>query len=532
MNRNFTFRGIAVSQQEWYFLRLLHKEKSYAPEKYLNNKDSLQYLKDNKLVRDDKGLGTRISRKAKGTWEPQQERINPGTRRPYVNSVLLDEELGEIPIDALNAAADQSFSVNEFMAQKIKDAKWSTELQHPNNAGVIKSAVDTAWAKGPLFHDAFCDWRGRVYYQSGNFGGMLNNKIVRSMLDAPEAHNVGRDSREFRYMLQVIESEYGVNLRNFREVRDSTITNAKDANRVRAAHAIYEVLKHGATAYLMEQDASCSGGQIIALLTGDRALAQVTNAIPAPVRGDIYLGISEDPRMEDLWHMFDLAGPEDKHTRRSMAKPVVMVTFYGGVAVGITTNLWVDLGGATEEVLNTKGELKLEPTGHVTIKGQQYTPDNIAALVKGMVKIFGSKYKGFNKILKWAQKTGAYIENNLDGLYGWDTATGFKAVSPDVTASGFLPNYIHSIDASIVQTALVAAAATMPIYTVHDAFFTTPANALALKDIVIEAYRVVIEDTVLPEDYASVTLDRSLIEELDENAVIGETFAAAAAVAV
>ena len=290
-------------------------------------------LVTNGFLRKSRGL-LKLHKKLSGFLSVADDPVLPGSRRPMVSSILEDDEFGEIPVDALVKTSRQAFIVNSFMADKIKNAQWDDSVSD----GVRKAARKTAYHTSPLFHDAYCDWRGRVYYQSSDWGSIFNSKVVRSMLDSQHADEMNTD--DFRYMCAVVEEEFEVTIHNFLDVMAITITNAYDAQRVRAAYAIFEYTKYRKTAYLMEQDATCSGGQIVALLTGDRDLGIATNVVPSPVKQDLYKEISDNDNMMQIWHLLGLDGMEHKGLRRELAKPVVMVSFYGGSADAVFVNVW------------------------------------------------------------------------------------------------------------------------------------------------------------------------------------------------
>ena len=511
--RNYTVCNISVTATEWNLLRAINRSKENWTQNQIENYlgDTMQYLRDSGLLRKRED-GWSCKRGIMSSFKPSTERITPGSRRPLVSSVMDASEFGEIPHDALNVAADNYWVVNEDMRERILNAEWAESTPE----AVVRSARATAWHKGDLFHDAFCDWRGRVYVMAGEYGSLLHNKAVRSMLDAPVAEPV--EGEAWDYMLQCLEHEFGVTLSNYRDVMDSTITSTTDAQRVRAALAIHEVLTTGATAYLLEQDASCSGGQIIALLTGDENLAEATNIIPSESgrRQDIYRRLSESDGMMPFWHALGLAGPLHNKTRRDLAKPVIMVSFYGGKEKGILNSMWLRYHGEFEG-----SEDNPTPIGQIVINGYTLDVSTAERLIKAMTRQL-NEFPGFQAILAWAQKTGARIENTLEGCWSWETATGFVAASSTITASGMMPNFVHSIDGAIVQSVLTAVGDSFAVGTVHDAFFCTPAHALELKAIVKEQYIAVIEDTVIPQDFADFEPNLWLLDRVPDSLCVGE----------
>ena len=147
-----------------------------------------------------------------------------------------------------------------------------------------------------------------------------------------------------------------------------------DFMRVRAALAVIEYSEVGRTAYLVEQDASCSGFQHMALLMRDRRLARRVNATPNDKRQDLYRYVA------DICSIGVVLGLNDRDARQ-WAKPVVMLTGYGSGANGIATRYWFDAGG--EGDYNEDGDFVA--TGDtVTIGTKTLTYEELVNLVKPM----------------------------------------------------------------------------------------------------------------------------------------------------
>jgi hypothetical protein len=105
------------------------------------------------------------------------------------------------------------------------------------------------------------------------------------------------------------------------------------------------------TALALEQDASSSGAQIIALTTRNKQLAELSNVVPTSQKQRLYDEIAgatyDDPRFKELNKKFGLT---EKDLRKA-SKAQNMVTFYGaGVRTGI-----LNVEGKLGKILGKEG---------------------------------------------------------------------------------------------------------------------------------------------------------------------------------
>ena len=443
--------------------------------------------------------------------QPRAEPSKPGQHRPIVSRRWTGSklEIGEVAMDAMTRLAEQGLRVNADVAAMLDDVdQWA-------NAQVAASVKQACRKAGEVvYSDTFVDWRGRVYMQTGAWGSPQQSRLMRALMEAPEAKPLDLESEAGVYFLELIEDEYDVTITNYGDILDTAIRNSHDALRYRAALALAEVITSGATAYLLEQDASCSGGQIIAHLTGDRDLASAVNACVREGRGDLYLTLADDASLDRMWHLLGLQGDDNRSIRRQLAKPVVMVSFYGGGEDSIVANLWE----AHDGEFDAEGEM----IGTVEVYGFTITPQLAAQIVRGLCMQL-DRFAGFKAFKSWGTSNGQVLAND-DVTAQWETATGFVAIgTPGMRASGLMPNYIHSVDGAIVQTVLVdPALADACVVTIHDAFLTTPDRALELRDAVRRAYVAVIEATEVPNwGGKDMQHDEDFIHEIMDAKIVG-----------
>jgi len=458
--------------------------------------------------------------------EPSKTPLRVGYHRPAVsNSANNAQEMPDIMKNALQTLADTPLVLNEEMRKLVQRTRMNAWT--PEERAVIKGLLE--W-EGPIYSEAFCDWRGRAYNQSGTFGSYTQSKINRAMLDAPEATDIKHGSREYRYMLTITESEYGVNDKNWGQILNKPITEPSDLNRYRAALAIKEVKTTGKTAYMMEQDASCSGAQFVAMLMGDTKMAKYTNLLPDSVKHDLYTFIVKDSTIVNL---LNSVGITDPRKIRNAAKPVVMLSFYGSYHEQIALNIWIDNEG--EMVENSNGEEV--PNKNATIKWLrgEWNWDTLSYYTEIAQRKLDAEFPSFGDFKGRMAAWFASI-NDEDSAYfpiEWVTPNGWliERNRTGADAGGTMPNFVHSLDAAVVHRVINQCAAEgITIKTVHDAFFTTPTNALRLREIVAQCYAAVIRETPNPyqgtkEAYTKgFNYNNTMLDNLKDSTLIGEVF--------
>ncbi len=473
-----------------------------------------------------------------------EEPLVPGARRPIITGSYRDCDSPEVR-ESLSQLAAQGYKANLTCLDKITEEVENGNLAFPKakavNGGVTDGGKAQAlaglkrlYSKGDkvLFSDVFIDWRGRVNHQTGIFGSFQQNKLQRAIMEAPEAVAVAVDSPEWDYMLQQFAHE-GITLANYKAALVDPITSGSKALEYRMALAIEEIITTGQTAYMIEQDASCSGGQIIALLTGDEKLARAVNLIEGTERQDIYSDLMVNDEFAPIWERNTITTKD----RRNLAKPVIMVSFYGGGDSTILASIILDHLGYSDsnrvesDVVNGWAKMfyegmdegddeKLsecariaEDMGFTTITAgaSEISVWDIAEIVKICGELLIHMYPGFKAFKSWGQSNSsketkrqvaiAELEGTLLQKNGieveWVTPNGLTVAHDAMSPGGLMPNFIHSLDGCVVQRTISdedmegASAAY-----VHDAFFTTINNAKVMATVVRNHYHGVIQDAM------------------------------------
>lgn len=458
--------------------------------------------------------------------QPSTTPLRVGYHRPAVSNANNNaQEMPDIMKNALQTLADTPLVLNEEMRKLVQRTRMNGWT--PEERAVIKGLLE--W-EGPIYSEAFCDWRGRAYNQSGTFGSYTQSKINRAMLDAPEATPVKYGSREYKYMITITECEYGVNDKNWRQILNKPITEPSDLNRARAALAIKEVKETGKTAYMMEQDASCSGAQFVALLMGDTKMAKYTNLLPDSVKHDLYTFIAADTTIIELLNNVGITNPKKI---RNAAKPVVMLSFYGSYHKQIALNIWIDNEG--EMVENSNDEEVPSKTATIKWLGGTWNFETLEYYTNVAQSKLTAEFPTFGD---FKGRMAAWFSNihDEDSTYfpiEWVTPNGWliERNRTGEDAGGTMPNFVHSLDAAVVHRVINQCAEEgITIKTVHDAFFTTPTNALRLREIVAQCYASVIRDTSNPytgtkhgytQDF---NYNNTMLDNLKDSTLIGEVF--------
>ena len=411
----------------------------------------------------------------------------PGSRRGMISNAPHECEEGSYHYHILTKQAEQQFRVSSrFMDQLF--AWWGS--RPPVQKELLATCHTLGRKRGQLMAaDTFYDYRGRVYQMSGSIGSLQNSRLSRAAMEAPEAVSV-RGTGAWEYAQEVFEHEgWATTPESATEFLSKPST---DWMAIRAAICVLEVAETGCTAYLLEQDATCSGFQHVALLTRDRELAEAVNATIASVRGDLYATLAAETNIAVELGITD-------RQARGMMKPIVMLTGYGSGAGGIASRIWQDHDGLM--LLNLDAELVPDTKSTITLHGHAFNIEELTNWVKPMQKALFEKFP----IIKACRNACmAYMQECIaadPSVFCWTTPSGFQAhrqimpseqAAESVSDAGAMPNLIHSLDGCVVQYTIEQWDGVLGV--VHDAFFTTIDRAEELRDCVRAAYGRVYEN--------------------------------------
>jgi Mitochondrial DNA-directed RNA polymerase len=181
----------------------------------------------------------------------------------------------------------------------------------------------------------------RRYYMLHNLFTHQGAEYMRGAVDAAVADVVPMADRQI--CLDIIKDETGVTVGNYRAVLADErlcfegahlgLKTSKPTMVYRAAIAVKEILNEGKTAYIFQQDQTCSGFQIWSLLLGCENLAILTN-LRGGEKQDLYSAAGSLAR-----GMYHASWVPEQMFVRSGAKFFVLRIGYGAAASSLARGL-------------------------------------------------------------------------------------------------------------------------------------------------------------------------------------------------
>ena len=437
--------------------------------------------------------------------------VAPGDVRPAVSmrdaEVLAD---ADILNDAMWLMGEMKFTTHIPTAHVLRQLKaagaWSPSKEEDRSVN---------WhcrSTGDWFLSPFADWRGRVYLQSGAFGSPMTDHVNRGCTDLADAKVATLDDQA--YVAEIISSEYDLTLALAKDYLSAPVEwcaanglPSKVGCFTRAAWALVEMSEGKATGFIVQQDASCSGFQIMALLTGDESLAEQVNLLSEEKQHDLYSHVASEAGIFTMLASHGIVAPS---VARSCAKAVVMLVGYGA---GVDTVGEGILGKGTDVQTDSEGNAIAATFGGVVLTAEQCT-ELAQAGVDTLYSLFPS-LEGMKKAAQqWAKDNGST---------SWVSPSGLRCVKRDIVvdeesgevyadsgAAGALPNLIHSIDGAIAANAIATFGA--PLVTIHDSFGASVADARRVRRCVAEAYITAVDAFDCPFELPTVgTIDLDLV---------------------
>ena len=423
---------------------------------------------------------------------PSNSPVIPGSNRPMISRSPYAPSEDSPHYECLKKLSNQGFRVSPLFVDYVASVFPKVCAERQLWLEAIERTFLGLWRtkNKVIYTDVFYDWRGRVYQQSGEWGSLQNNRLSRAALSSPERYKV--TVKGFEYMKKIFKHEgwpcTTEEANHFLMNPEFDGNGALDWMAVRAALTILEINKDGTTDFLIEQDATCSGFQHMALLMKDFELAKTVNAIYSSTRGDLYMLVAK------LGKIAELLFKGNAKKARQFAKVIVMLTGYGSGAAGIACRYWTDAGGSGET--DEDGLLIPDDESTIFLGEKEFTYTELKAFVKERQEILLEKFPSIKTL---RQKCIEYYSECMSadpGTFLWTTPDGFQALriitqteqdANCVGAAGAMPNLIHSLDAAIIRYVILNWHKTLGV--VHDAFFTTINDALELREVVRRGYK-------------------------------------------
>lgn len=453
--------------------------------------NELSAIAYNRFINSDFDTGIEDDGRVFNKALPSDTPVKPGSTRPMISRSPFAPAEDTLHYRVLDKLAKQGFRVSSTFIDYLAKVFPKGDEQRKTWQDAIERTFRALYRKRGqvIYCDTFYDWRGRVYHMSGEWGSLQNNKLSRASLSAPEAVLVEGEALD--YMLKIFEHEgWPTDIKaakNFLDNPKFDGDGALDWMAVRAALAIVEIASTGKTDYMLEQDATCSGFQHMALIMGDNKLAKAVNVTLNDKDGDLYVNVAETNDIAD-----ELFKGNERQARQ-FAKKIVMLTGYGSGANGIASGYWLDHGGDGE--LTDEGVFVPNDKSSIFIGTRQFTYDDLVEFVKRCQKTMLDEFESIAILRNMCVQYFTHCMITDKSVFAWTTPDGFIAkrlITQDeqakeaVGAAGAMPNMVHSLDAAVVRYVIDNWDSTLGV--VHDAFFTTPDKALDLKRVVQQGY--------------------------------------------
>ena len=424
----------------------------------------------------------------------------PGTHRQIISRspvTIIDES--STFFKALANLAQQGYKVNpqyvDYIYKNINTI--AAGMDENQRATLIRHLTQMFHYKGTdeqVFSSSFYDTRGRTYHMTGDTLTFQGHQISRWALASPERYAVTASA--YDYMLELFKHEGWVT--TVEEARAFLANPTDDFAGIRAALTIIDIHETGMSDYMLEQDASCSGFQMMGLIMADTELLIATNVLMSP-----------DGKRRDLYIETALAGDVhntlfegDMRAARKFCKPIVMLTGYGSGYRGLATRIWMDNDGAGEYEIHEETDeeyfVACEDT-YITINKTSFNYASLMNYCKELQLKLMEKYPALKELRNLCMaEFVTQMKHSGNKLFAWWAPDGYRCerhitkteqAKKLVKAAGSMPNIVHSVDACVVRHVLNNFKGTMGV--VHDAFFSTINDAQAMQQCVIDGYRAI-----------------------------------------
>lgn len=275
----------------------------------------------------------------------------------------------------------------------------------------------------------------------------------------------------------------------------------------------------------VQVDGSNNGLQVYAMLSRDPLAGAATNCLPADRPQDIYQAVA-DLTLAELRNAgtpeaeYALSLVESRWDRKAVKRPV-MVLPYGGTFYSCVTYLqeWWDTQPDTRRSKETMAGIKTvakavwENMGNAmpgALKVMEWLREIAYTFASETQPLWWISPSGFVVRQEYPKRSSGRVKTALgDGV----RFTRYRDDVPDTIdarrqANGFPPNYVHSLDASVLHdtTTRAADAGISNLRLVHDAFATTPDRIGDLTQIVRNAFADIFADDPLARLHEQLAL--------------------------
>ena len=357
------------------------------------------------------------------------------------------------------------------------------------------------------------DFRGRVYYLPSHLGPQKDD-LGKALCDFGFQRAVSEEG--YRWFLLDGSKHFGCDRGTFEERIAWAKQNRKNIEAVvedpyqniwwHQAESPWQFLRwclawcRGAESYPVSLDASNNGLQIISLLTGDATMARLTNVLPSPRPSDIYGAVAE--RLLQNTRTTDREWLHQWCNRDVLKRPV-MTLAYGVTRYGMAEQFSEKTGLPIHRCLVASDE--------ITRAIRDVVPSVFATM--GWFKGVAETALDNNTQLSWVSPSGfvvyqPYFQSRLKTIklrlgdvirYVSFTEEQRKKLDRAGQVTGFAPNFIHSLDASLVHLAVseMISFGVDNVFCIHDCFGCHPNDVSKMRACVLNSLKRIFSNDIL-----------------------------------
>ena len=461
------------------------------------------------------------------------------SRRPMAMDHITAESLAPV-LQVVNRVEQQQLVMDPWMVQLQREA-WDAGIRklfpvtrepsdgeaNPWAAARTRMKIETAIRQAeevaglPIWLEHDLDFRGRLYCSS-RVNGHQGPDYSKAVISFGQAERVGDDG--FEELLAAAAGHYGLGRSSWEERRQWGRDHLPQIQRLvespldrlelwRDAKDPWQFLQtakalsggpDGVSGCPVRYDQTCSGMGIIAALTRDRKLAELTNVI-GDRRLDLYSHILEKlmARLRQDLDGYDFATvglaefwlkqPLD----RALCKGPTMCTVYGSKTWGLSEQIleWLEEKNPNAQLWEwgrqrTKPSLYLSKLMGEVIKAELPSCLAMEAWLRDVSKqVVGKK----GTPIRWTSPMGFPVSLGVavdelvkagTAIHGSRRMTSVDSdyepgeLSARQTSAGITANTVHVFDAALVHAVLARGGQVdAPVLSNHDCFCTTPAHA-------------------------------------------------------
>ena len=401
----------------------------------------------------------------------------------------------------------------------------------------------------PYYYLCFsCDYRGRIY-PIPTVGSTQDTDFGKALVRAGDESPVTPDA--ITWIKFEVATCYGLDKSPMQERLDWTSNNHDLIEKVAtdpigclptwevaeepfrflaAAREYYEIViakTRTTTGLWISIDATSSGLQLLAGMSSDLSTAKLTNCVPSDRPQDAYKVVAEAAKPhipQRFWKVWD----------RKNVKRIVMTLPYSAKFQSNLTYIregLVEKGiePTTEEVTQTVRAVRqaMSDIFPGPMKTMAWIEKEVAKAIKrGMTEISWITPSGFRVVQRLMKKDTETVELKLLGRCRVKVGTGELGVDLNHHKNATSPNFIHSLDSSMLALACTKAKG-VDVSLIHDCILAKATDMTLMSKLIREAYKEIFTNHNVLKDFAkaiNAEEEPPYIGDLDPSLVTESTY--------